>query len=76
MTELEALHARIYSNDDKVRDEVTADDIRRYLALQEQMKQREQEREQILDAARAARESEERESLRGIDRIKLGLRGI
>jgi hypothetical protein len=74
MTELETLHSRIFSSDDKVRGAVTADDIRRYLALQQQQKQREEEREQILAAAREAREREERENLRGLDRIKLGLR--
>jgi hypothetical protein len=75
VTELEALHSRIFSNHDKVREDVTSDDIRRYLALQQQAKQREQEREQILAEARATRERERLKSLRGLDRIKLGLQG-
>jgi hypothetical protein len=83
MDEYTALAARIFSDDRRIREEVTGDEIRRYYELERQARarrqqeaQRQREREQILAQARETRDREERESLRGAERIRLGLNGV
>ena len=82
MDEHTALARRIYSDDARIREEITNDDIRRFYDLdrqaraqREQDAQRQREREQILAQAKEVRDQQERESLRGVDRIQLGLNG-
>ena len=78
MTEIEALHSRIFSKDDAIREAVTSEDLRRYMALDEAQKAHERERQQIFAELRQGRQEEtvrtEERTLRGRDLIARGLR--
>lgn len=78
MTELEALHQRIHHDDVRVRDDVSTDDMRRYLELSAEKDRKAAERHQILAEARdlAGRQKMGADRpLRGVELIARGLRG-